>query len=124
MCLTVKRSFVKNPIPSAYCWKVMETSDNKNWTTLYRETPISKTGILVPKTNPKRKNEFPTYIDVHGGYIHACTTENKANILLKIEKHCHYKLKVFKAIATDIIAIGWNDDLICKALYIPELDLT
>lgn len=124
MCLTVKRSFVKNPIPSAYCWKVIERIDDGSWLTPFQETKIPKTGILIPRTKSKRKHEFHIGANVYGSYIHACTTLNRAKIIHMEENFFSYGLKIFKAIATDIVAIGYDNDLICKALYIPELDLT
>lgn len=121
MCLLVLRSFVKHPIPQVTCWKLLE-KQSYGWITPYLWNKIPRNGKLTPNQPSKRTTEFKTLNTIEKGYIHAFTTRKEAEIAQKRLGENHHE--VFLAIATDVTAIGYANDLICKALYIPELDLT
>lgn len=121
MCLYVKKSFVKNPIPVVYCWKELyiyyKMYNKKIAYTPFKNAKIKEDGTLYPQRPRYPNKEFKYHSAIEGGFIHAFQKKPK-------QKSLNHHIQIFKAIATDVIAIGHNNDLICKALYIPDLDLT
>lgn len=136
MCLYVSDSFVKEPIFEQECIKVL-VYENERWFTPYQDNlvPTNGTGWFMPKRPSRRAREFATSgpmgdrdTTIYGGFIHAYQTLFAAgffkahNDIPKKPVECEgYG---FRAIARYVVAHQGNEELACKAIYIPAFDAT
>lgn len=139
MCLDVHKSHVRKPIGEVECFKILQYEGDGKWATPYQySTVVEGTGWFMPHKPAKRQvREYRKNEIIEGGYIHAYTTPNKgifafsvydgvfdelpSKKILKVDHH--YR---FRCIARDVVAVGdmWDQDLVCRALYIPAFDIT
>lgn len=135
MCLDVKKSHVRNPIPEMECFKVLKYDGNGKWITPYYDSVIPvDTGWVMPLKPMRRQvREYRKDEGIEGGYIHAYTTNKMpywntpdfktvhSTLPTKPKKNHTY---IFAAVARDVVALGdsYDNDLVCKALYIPAFD--
>lgn len=135
MCLDVRMSHVRKPIAELECFKTLRYNGRGVWATPYQDVPVVKrTGWFMPmRPSIRRAREYRNCEMVEGGYIHAyinpdltaypfCDVDKVYKTLPKRPSpgQC-YK---FACIARDVVAVGYNNDLVCRAIYIPAFDLT
>ena len=122
MCLTVKKE-VKTLVKK--CKKKLKINLESVIVTPYQEVHIPYNGLLIPD----KHNRFPDFDKyVYDGYIHAYTNKKVINEIENTDIHSGLTRDnntfYLDAYAIWTVALGLYDDLICKALYIPKLDLT
>lgn len=137
MCLYVSDSFVKTPIFEQECIKVL-AFEGGNWYTPYQDiiVPTNGTGWFMPKHLSQRKREFAVFGDrsvsgdtvIHGGFIHAYQSLFEAGFhkaYSKLPKKPRDSDEyAFRAIARYVVAYERDQELACKAIYIPAFDAT
>lgn len=86
----------------------------QSFKTPYRSSYINTNGWIFPSERTKfvRKNEY------HGGFIHAYKNNNAIYTFSISVK------ELFPALAINVLAQGVYNDIICRALYIPDADMT
>ena len=137
MCLDVEKSHVRKPIPEMVCYKILKYLGAGVWATPYQEAPVIKgSGWFMPKTPAKRKvREYRKGEAIEGGYIHAYTSPSEYVWWSGMSDAVYDKLPSrpktnscyrFRCVARDIVALGdeCDNDLVCRALYIPAFDVT
>lgn len=135
MCLEVKRSHVRTPIPTAPCLKMLDYASG-GWVTPYQNRRVVfGDGYFEPLYKPAFKN----YIDhvftnagelvrgssVYGGVIHAHKDDVGYGEKMPLLPTDH-RIRCsgwFKAVAHNVLAVGRNTDLVCERLYIPAFDV-
>lgn len=137
MCLDVKKSHVRSPIPELDGVKVLEYVGLGRWSSpVYPSVVPMGTGWFKPK-KPSRRNarEYRSWEQINGGYLHLLMPPP---YMVGFWPHAdHDKVYTtipprpvrgetyrFKAVACDVVAVGRHSDLVCKALYIPAFDVT
>lgn len=134
MCLTVEKSHVRNPIHEMECFKILRYHGKGVWTTPYWDAPVVKGAGWFMPTEPARRLVREYRIDevIEGGYIHAHTSPIPGVWWSGMTTAVYDKLPPrpkaymcyrFRSIARDVVAVG-DDDLVCRALYIPAFDVT
>lgn len=127
MCLYVQTSHVKNPIKEMKVYKSLSLI-NGHWYTPYTSilVPTNVGGLFCAKNASRRTKEYKDCDIVHGGYLHAHNSVNLwfGRIYNKLPRNPrNYQVYTFRAIAIDVVAVGTNNDVVCKELYIPAFDL-
>lgn len=112
MCLTVSK---KLNICVKKCFKVLEEDLDGDFRTPYRHHPVPENGWLVPYTK-SRKRVWKKGDQIHGAFIHAYLDED-GDFWLDNSEELH------NAYAIQVEAKGSND-IVCRALYIPDADKT
>lgn len=135
MCLDVEKSHVRKPIPEMVCYKILKYIGKGVWATPHQDAPVVKgTGWFMPKKPAKRKvREYRKGEEIEGGYIHAHTSPTDwwssmtSTVYDKLPSRpkdgiCYR----FRCVARDIVAVGddCDNDIACRALYIPAFDVT
>lgn len=128
MCLLVRKEI---KVLVKKCYKKMKLISNGTLTTPYQGYSCRYDGLMIPGVDfPKKIIKKDAIIE--SGYIHAYTYTDKdfsTNTIgmgnteitsdLSIHDVVYLKSYAFWAEAT-----GYRYDLVCRALYIPQLDLT
>lgn len=130
MCLYVVKSHIQDPIHEMECIKQLEYEPRVGWVTPYQRSLLEPgTGWFMPSI-PSDSHTWTIY----GGFIHAYTTDagfdnsyidryRTLRDTLPTQRKSN-RTYTFKAFARDVVAIGRNYDIACKAIYIPAFDIT
>lgn len=136
MCLYVVKSTVRKPIAEMECYKILMYNGSGRWVTPYQESLVVKgTGWFMPTDPARRKvREYRKDEEINNGYIHAFRAHDSrvwcADIMFdgiydRLPRDPRYQSCYrFRSIARDVVAVGVNEDLVCRALYIPAFDIT
>lgn len=132
MCLIVKSSHVRKPIPVMKVVKKLEWNAVENrWETYYveRVVPTDVGGFFCAKEPANRKSEYKQHSTIEGGYLHSYDT-NGFHYYVKVHTELpkdpndyYFDTFYFEAWAYDVVAIGHHNDVVSKTLYIPAFDL-
>ena len=132
MCLYVKQSNTRKPIPFKKCFKMLQVTedfDGKGFYTPFQDNLVPfGDGHFVARNATKPYHEWIMGQAIYEGFLHSGTQHDswstrKCKNTIRSKYYVNKEVVSFSAFALDVYAHGRDADMVSRGLYIPAMDV-